>query len=323
MGNKHTKQEYVTLLNTLGDLLWKLTSNEYLGKEQEIIETLAHNISDEDFNFVLNCTYFNPVHYLIISALWLPHNVYIQLCSLLPKIIYKCKDTLHHKTKLLIFQNNNNVSTINLKYIQYEKVKVSLMRRGTMDNLSQYKCEIRRSSLTQPKSELHDNTEKLVSYTSFAEPEEQNNNKVLKPPPPIKKKEDDNKDNLHLERSITYYMLSDEEKKRYDNNSNNIPKDYQEKKVSSKMLWFTYALYNECLWNQQPSTSNLIEEIGIGEMKYLSLISYLQIKCGKFSSIKDSSTNLVHIYKLIMNITIINRPRRKSSIKDTIKHIFS
>lgn len=316
MGNKHTKQEYVTLLNTLGDLLWKLTTKEFLGKEQEIIKTLEYNISDEDFNFVLNCTFFNPVHYMIISALWLPHDVYIQLCSLLPKIIYKCKDTLHSKTKLLIFQNNNNVSTVNLKYIQMEKVKASLMRRGTMDNLSQYKCTIRTSSLTQPKIE-DDKNDKLISYTSFGEPEKQSNTKILKAPPPLKEKKDD----IPLDRSITYYMLSEEEKKSYD--THNIPKDYIEKKVSSKILWFTYALYNEHLWNEQPSSSNLLEEIEIGGMKYLPLISYLQIKCGKFSSIKDSSSNLVHIYKLIMNMTIINKPKRRSSIKDTIKNIFS
>lgn len=323
MGNKHTKQEYVVLLNTLGNLLWKLTSKEYIGKEKEIIKTLEENITDKDFNFVLNCTYFNPVHYLIISALWLQHDVYIQLCSLLPKIIFNCKDVLHPKTKLLIFQNNNHVSTVNLNYIKMEKVKASLMRTGTMDNLSQHKYNVVTTSLTQSKEDDH-NEQKIVSYTSFNNEQKNISKPPPKKPPPIKNQDkNDNTTIKPIDRTVTYYMLSDEEKKCYDRNINKVSKDIQEKRVSTKMLWFTYALYNEHLWNQQPSSNNLIEEITIGEMKYLSLISYLQIKCSKFSSIKDYSSNLVHIYHLIMNITLINNPRRKNSIKDKIKGIFT
>lgn len=319
MGNKHSKQEYINLLNILGDYLWKLVLKEYEDKQDEIIEHLEYKLKiDEEDNFIFNCKEFNPMHYLIISSFWLPTNTFHKLCKLAPNLIDKCKyERTHNDTKLLVFQNNNHVSNVNLDFIKMEKVKVSLQRRGTMDNNSQSLYEIRKNSLTQFREDINSNN--IQSYTDF-NPE--NNSKQLKSPPPIRR-HSETTHKKDLDRPVTYYILSDEEKKSFDDNIDkyNQSKDKINKRVSSKMLWFKYALFNKNLWEQEPPSDGIVESIAIGEMGYLSLISLLQIKYAKFSSIKNYSDNLTHLYKIIMNHNI-HKQRRKSSIKDKLKNIF-
>jgi hypothetical protein len=319
MGNKHSKQEYINLLNIIGDYLWKLVLKEYEEKQDEIIEHLEYKLNiDEEDNFIFNCKEFNPMHYLIISSFWLPTNTFRKLCKLAPNLIDKCKyERTHNDTKLLVFQNNNHVSNVNLDFIKMEKVKISLQRRGTMDNNSQSLYEIRKKSLTQFKEDINSNT--IQSYTDF---NPDNNSKKLKVPPPVRR-HSEIKDKKELDRPVTYYILSDEEKKSFDDNIDkyNQSKDQITKRVSSKMLWFKYALFNKNLWEQEPPSDGIVESIDIGEIGYLSLISLLQIKYAKFSSIKNYSDNLTHLYKIIMNHNI-HKQRRKSSIKDKLKNIF-
>lgn len=323
MGNKHSKQEYINLLNILGDYLWKLVLKEYEDKQDEIIEHLQYKLSiDEEDSFIFNCKEFNPMHYLIISSFWLPTNTFHKLCKLAPNLLDKCKyDRTHVDTKLLVFQNNNHVSNVNLDFIKMEKVKISLQRRGTMDNNSQSMYEIRKNSLTQFKEDI-DSNNKIQSYTEFNP--DNNNSKQLKSPPPIRR-HSETTPKKELDRPVTYYILSDEEKKSFDDNIDKYQqhKGHITKRISSKMIWFKYALFNKNLWEQEPPSDGIVETIAIGEMGYLSLISLLQIKYAKFSSIKNYSDNLTHLYKIIMNHNIHNqRTRRKSSIKDKLKNIF-
>jgi len=258
------------------------------------------------------------MHYLIISSFWLPTPTFNKLCKLAPTLIDKCKyERTHYETKLLVFQNNNHISNVNLDFIRMEKVKASLQRRGTMDNNAEHLFNIRKNSLTQYKEDI-ESLPQIESYTDF-NPDKP---KQLKSPPPIRRNsEQTNK--KELDRPVTYYMLSDEEKKSFDDNINsyNRSKNNINNRVSTKTLWFKYALFNKNLWEKEPPSDGLIETIAIGEMGYLSLISYLQIKHAKYSSIKNYSENLTHLYKIIMNHNI-HKQRRKSSIKDKLKNIF-
>ena len=319
MGNKHSKQEYINLLNELGDFLWKLVLKENEDKQDEIIEHLEYKLKqDEEVDFIFNCQEFNPMHYLIISSFWLPTPTFNKLCKLAPTLIDKCKyERTQYETKLLVFQNNNHISNVNLDFIRMEKVKASLQRRGTMDNNAEHLFNIRKNSLTQYKEDI-ESLPQIQSYTDF-NPDKP---KQLKSPPPIRRNsEQTNK--KELDRPVTYYMLSDEEKKSFDDNINsyNRSKNNINNRVSTKTLWFKYALFNKNLWEKEPPSDGLIETIAIGEMGYLSLISYLQIKHAKYSSIKNYSENLTHLYKIIMNHNI-HKQRRKSSIKDKLKNIF-
>jgi hypothetical protein len=319
MGNKHSKQEYINLLNELGDFLWKLVLKENEDKQDEIIEHLEYKLKqDEEVDFIFNCKEFNPMHYLIISSFWLPTPTFNKLCKLAPTLIDKCKyERTQYETKLLVFQNNNHISNVNLDFIRMEKVKASLQRRGTMDNNAEHLFNIRKNSLTQYKEDI-ESLPQIESYTDF----NTDKPKQLKSPPPIRRNsEQTNK--KELDRPVTYYMLSDEEKKSFDDNINsyNRSKNNINNRVSTKTLWFKYALFNKNLWEKEPTSDGLIETIAIGEMGYLSLISYLQIKHAKYSSIKNYSENLTHLYKIIMNHNI-HKQRRKSSIKDKLKNIF-
>jgi hypothetical protein len=319
MGNKHSKQEYINLLNELGDFLWKLVLKENEDKQDEIIEHLEYKLKqDEEVDFIFNCKEFNPMHYLIISSFWLPTNTFNKLCKLAPTLIDKCKyERTQYETKLLVFQNNNHISNVNLDFIRMEKVKVSLQRRGTMDNNAEHLFNIRKNSLTQYKEDI-ESLPQIESYTDF-NPDKP---KQLKSPPPIRRNSEKN-NKKELDRPVTYYMLSDEEKKSFDDNINSYTrsKDNINNRVSTKTLWFKYALFNKNLWEKDTPSDGLVETIGIGEMGYLSLISYLQIKHAKYSSIKNYSENLTHLYKIIMSHNI-HKQRRKSSIKDKLKNIF-
>lgn len=316
MGNKHTKEDFSSKLSELGELLWKLGSPEYIGKEDEIIKNLEYKITDDEVNFILECKYFNPIHYIILSSLWLNHLTFVKLCSLIPKIIPLCtSDIIHKDTKVFIFKNNNHVSNLNLDYVKMERVKTSLMRTGTMDNLSESKFNIYKSSVTQRNIE---NDEKPISsYTAYGY------EKLIKKPPPIKRK---NPEPPKLERPLTYYMLSEEEKKSYETNQDKINKynDNIKNRVSTKTIWFQYAIYNSKLWEEEPSKVGFINEIDIGEMSYLSFISYIQIKIsGKYSTSKESSKNLVFLYKLIMDFNMRNsNKKRRKSIVEKISSIF-
>lgn len=321
MGNKHSKREYINILNELGDLLWKLAIVDTKEKQDEIIENLKYKLTDDDVEFVFNCKEFNPMHYLIISSFWLPSQSFTKLCKLVPTLIEKCKYQKPHKnTTLLVFQNNNHLSNVNLDFIRMEKVKASLKRTGTMDYNSSNLYEIRKNSLTQYKEDILEY--KIKSYTNSGVSNEEDNPKKLKKPPPIINKI---QTKAELERPITYYLLTDEEKKSFDNNIDKHiqAKEQINKRVSTKMLWFKYALFNKELWEEDPSCDGLIETINIGEIGYLSLISLLQIKYAKFSSIKNFSDNLSHIYKIIMNHNINNIHKKRSSVKDKIKNIFN
>jgi len=316
MGNKHTKQEYNEKLNQLGELLWKLATDEYLGREDEIIDKLKDAIQEEELDFVFNCKYFNPLHYIIVSSLWLPHETFLKLSKLTEMVYNKCDNIqTHWDTKLLIFQNQNHVSNVNLNYIKMEKVKASLMRTGTMDNLSVIKYDINKLSLTQEKK---NKDEQITSFTSYGKQED----KILKPPPPVKKRSNSESypSKKEIDRTVTYYMLDDNEKKSYDENISQIKKS--ETRVSSKKLWFHYAIYNKNMWEGSPNMKGLLEEIAIGEMSYLGIVSFIQIKVsGKFSSSKDAQTNLVHLYKVIMGIEM--KPhKRKKSISEKLKSLF-
>ena len=320
MGNKHTKQEYNEKLNKLGEMLWKLATEEYIGREEEIIDTLKDAIHDEDLDFVFKCKFFNPLHYIIISSLWLPHETFLKLSKLTELVFNKCVQNhhTHWDTKLLIFQNQNHVSNVNLNYIKMEKVKASLMRTGTMDNLSVIKYDINKLSLTQEKKQ--DEEDKLTSFTSYG-----NEDKTLKPPPPIKKRSSSEScpPKKEIDRTVTYYMLDDDEKKSYDQNiKNKIKTDTA--RISSKKLWFHYAIYNKNMWENPPNMKGLLEEIGIGEMSYLGIVSFVQIKvAGKFSSSQDATKNLVHLYKVIMGIEMKPQKKRSKSISEKIKSLFS
>ena len=209
MGNKHTKQEYAFNLNKLGELLWKLALPPKEESVDDIISTLEFSLEEEDYDFVFDCKYFNPVHYVILAGLWLPHEIYIKLTPMLEKVLLKCKyNKTDEKTKVIVFQNSNNVSNVNLNYIKMEQVKISLMRRGTMDTTSQDRNEIRRNSLTQMNDEK--GTSNITSYTMHG--------KELKPPPPLKVKEikEVKEEKKELDRPLTYYMLSEEEQKNFN-----------------------------------------------------------------------------------------------------------
>jgi hypothetical protein len=316
MGNKHTKQEYNEKLNKLGELLWKLATDEYLEKEEEIIDTLKYAIQDEELDFVFNCKYFNPLHYIIVSSLWLSHETFLKLSKLTELVYTKCGHArTHWDTKLLVFQNQNHVSNVNLNYIRMEKVKASLMRTGTMDNLSVIKYDINKLSLTQERKNDED---KISSFTAYGKQED----KTLKPPPPIKKRSNSEScpPKKEIDRSVTYYILDDNEKKSYDENISKIKKP--EARVSSKKLWFHYAIYNKNMWESSPNMKGLLEEIAIGEMSYLAIISFIQIKVsGKFSSTQDAQKNLVHLYKVIMGIEM-KPQKRKKSISEKFKSFF-
>jgi hypothetical protein len=319
MGNKHSKREYIILLNELGDSLWKLVLKEYEDKQDEIINNLEDKLYDKDIDFLFNCKEFNPIHYVIISSLWLPTQTFNKLCVLVPKLLEKCKyDHTHKDTKILLFKNDNHVSNINLDFVRMEKVKASLIRRGTMDDKSNNLYEIRNKSLTQDKEDIERNN--IQSFTDF----NSTRPKPLKIPPPIKHYNNDPTKTV-LDRPITYYLLSDEEKKSFDKNidKHKDHKNHLDKRISTKTLWFKYALFNNNLWEEDTPTDGLIETIEIGELGYLSLISMLQIKYSKFSSIKNYSDNLTYLYKMIMNYNIHNPNHlRKNSIKDKLKNIF-
>ncbi len=315
MGNKHTKQEYAYNLNKLGELLWKLALPEKEESLDDIISTLESNLEDQDYDFVFNCKYFNPIHYIILSGLWLPHDTYLKLNEMLEKVLLKCKyNKTSEKTKIVIFPNNNHVSNVNLNYIRMEEVKASLLRRGTMDNQSQDKHHIRKNSLTQRDDE--GNEKKITSYTMHG--------RELKAPPPVPvKPEGKMEEKKELDRPLTYYILSDQEKKNFNNLTEkeiNACIDHNKRKVSTKKLWFTYGIYNEDLWKDN-NTSNSLFELEIGNMSYLSIVSLVQIKLtGKYSSIPEAQQNMVYIYQKLMHLTMLKK--RKSSIKDKIKSIF-
>ena len=314
MGNKHTKQEYAFHLNKLGELLWKLAIPNKDESVDNIISTLEFSLEEEDYNFVFNCKYFNPIHYVILSGLWLPHDIYVKLTAMLEKVLLKCKyNKTEEKTRIIVFQNSNNVSNVNLNYIKMEQVKISLMRRGTMDTTTKNINEIRKNSLTQFNDETK--TQNITSYTMHG--------KELKPPPPIKPKEVKEEDKKDLDRPLTYYMLSEEEQKKFNNLTEKEINDCinnNKRRVSTKKLWFNYGIYNEDLWKEN-KMSNSLFELEIGGMSYLSIISLIQIKlAGKYSSIPDAQKNMVHVYQHMMQLSL--KKKRRSSIKDKIKSIF-
>ena len=311
MGNKHTKQEYVYNLNKLGELLWKLALPEKEESVDDIISTLSSNLDEEDYDFVFNCKYFNPIHYIILSGLWLPHDTYLKLNETLEKVLSKCKHIkTHDKTKIIIFLNTNHVSNVNLNYIRMEEVKASLQRRGTMDVQAQDKHNIRKNSLTQKDEE--GNEKKITSYTMYGR-------EIKAPPPLLVKPEIKIEEKKELDRPLTYYILNDEEKKNFKNLTEKEIEN-NKRRISTKKLWFNYGIYNEELWKDNNKTNSLFE-LDIGEMSYLSIVSLIQIKLtGKYSSIPDAQKNMVYIYQKLMHLTILTK--RKSSIKDKIKSIF-
>jgi len=338
MGNKHTKQEYASSLNKLGELLWKLVLpyTDEMDSPDEIISTLYYNLNEEEYQFVFECKYFNPIHYIILSGLWLPHDIYLKLTTAIDAVYHKCKYTkTEDKTKILVFQNNNHVSNVNLNYIKMEEVKASLMRRGTLDINShnnqpntQPNVQGKSRSYSLPAQHIQNNNEnnseepeKIKSYIMHG--------REIKPPPPIKRnsvKEDKEKflEKKDLDRPLTYYILSDEEKKNFNSLSEKQITDYMEhskRRISTKKIWFNYAIYNENLWKSNNAESALYEQ-EIGNMSYLSIISLLQIKMsGKYSSIPDAQKNMIYIYQKLLGISL--KTKRKSSMKDKIKSIFS
>jgi len=335
MGNKHTKQEYASCLNKLGELLWKLVlpyTNDS-NTPDEIISSLYYNLNEEEYQFVFDCKYFNPIHYIILSGLWLPHDIYLKLTTMIEVVYHKCKyNKTESKTKILVFQNNNHVSNVNLNYIKMEEVKASLMRRGTMDINSQAIVPGKTRSYSLPaqsvqtvqidyKENNSEEPEKIRSYIMHG--------REIKPPPPIKRnsiKEDKEQvpEKKELERPLTYYMMSDEEKKNFNTLTEKQIINYMEqtkRRISTKKIWFNYAIYNQELWKTNDSESALYEQ-EIGNMSYLSIISLLQIKMsGKYSSIPDAQKNMIYIYQKILEISL--KKKRKSSVKDKIKSIFT
>jgi len=318
INRRKSENQDLSILFEVGDILWKLTTAD---DENELIKKFYSILTSSNKSYLFKCKYFNPIHYIILSSLWINSELYPKLIDNINILLQQTDidSKTHISADIVIKRNEHHTSATNVR-----TRSSSLLKKIIKPMLERQKS----SMLVEfDQKNSTNNFKSFISEDGDSDEDNDKKNKVSQPNYDEEPIEIDysliisEKKKPQLNRSLTYYIMNDKEKQAYDMKTpQQLSKNVmlQNQRISKKLIWFEYALYNPKLYQKEDldEPKDYEVKINIGEMNLISIVSFIKLNLLKYSSIpnKEATENLNNIYNKILEYHYHNNNHQKENI---------